>query len=916
MLSQLASLKLMFEVMEVTLLRKHTYMQMLLSSKKLLTEGAILPWFNFNKFVAYTSPIEQLTTFEKEMLFRNFYSYERVKLYVDTWYKRHEHLIKAFRTQSGWNESEFYLNLNETVDTPISMLNAYRDFMLLAFSYRYDKPKFREGLPAEHKAPNHQISLMFLDVFEKTINEGLVSYTSSRLSESKFKKLSPLFISTPVQLSIKDKINDTINTGKTCDIATKVQSEDSFKALFGMEFHNFLPFVFNKALTVIKDFLANHFSKADYISDPSDMHSDIYSDLLRPISDNYINLIVNNKDMFVGYLLKYLSAGNRNITKQSILNKLSTYVHQFNVVFNMRSFLGVYFDRYRSNVFSNSFYLEHLGETYDTPNVSYPSNFVLPFAIPEDRRLKDYAMRFARILYLLQNTTFENFFKWSMSSALYTSITTSKIRTNTHRYHTSNVKTWSQFSTDLNEYLNFRSDTKNFLINLHPAALINASLGYGGWSSCHSHINLPTSEMLKLGTSRGSFPIAGHSYWFGNYQMVQGNAFVIVEPPVISKERQWLIPNKVRTIAWVAEDFSSIRMNLPYPTKQNGGVPDEMYLEYTAIRERMASIFKPFISIPEPHTWIRVSSNGNNSVNAVDIKHGGDSFTSDINILNSNGEPDDVYRGYTGEYLQSASVLKELLVSKGSNSSTLIHSSDFLPLNNERLVRGCQPETLAERNDYADFSYEQPGGFTNHTFISKYTRCFSNSLDAVLDLHTALPFNQKFLLQLDSNDFISYATFLANSDKYFYCQDTKLFSTEVIKVYVDKSKNFSYFSKNFEGAKRCSVSNEFFLPSLMVDDVSIFELLKRSQVEWSFIIDQFLQRKLVFVYDDSVSLNNFLDNLSTKTNYRWASGKLPNEYHFDTTKAIIFSDGVLKLKSVDDLEGFNIVDVKNLIFKS
>ena len=920
MLSQLATLKLMFEVMETTLLRKYSYILMLVASKKLQDEGASLPWFNFTKFAAYTSPIEQLTTFEKEMLFRNFYSYTRVKLFVDTWYQRHEHLIKAFRTQAGWNESEFYLNLNETVDTPVNMLNAYRDFMLLSFSSYTDKPKFKEGLPDDFRAPDIIISKLFIDVYDQTINEGLISYKTSRLSESKFKKLSPLFISTPVQLNLKDRINETINTGKSCVISTKAQSEDSFKVLFGTDFHNFLPFVFNKILSTVKEFFSPSFFEGSFTYNTADYIHDLILKV-RPIKDFYVNLIHNNQDLFVGYLLKYLNCANKNITKQSILNKLSTFVYQFNNIFNVRNLLSVFLERYRSNNFTDPLYLEHLGETTSTTDTSFPSDFPLPFVLPPRESSKNYALRFGRFLYLLNNVTFENFFKWAMTSSFYSSVTTSKVRTPNHRFYTSNIKLWSQFSTDLNEYLNFRSDTKNFLINLHPSALINGSLGYGGWSSCHSFINLPTLEMLKIGSKSNGFPVPTHSFWIGMFQLTQGNAFVIVEPPYIAKERQWLIPNKVRTIAWVAEDYSSIRMNLPYPTKQSGNVPDDMYLEYTSIRERMANIFKPFISVPLPHTWVRNSSPNNNSLHSISITHSGQSYLSNVVSKNINdvsvSDCGDVYRGYSGEQLQSCSVLKELLTSTSNFTSTLIHSADFLPFNNEKSYGGVIGDDLTEYiSDDFSYPFQQPGGFSSHSFISRYTKTYLNSLCLAPDCHTGLRFNKDFLLSVDLHDHISYSTYLNNKDKYFYCQDNKTFSTEAHKVYVDKFKNFSYFSKSFDGFKRCSVSNELFLPSLMVDDVSIFELAKRSQVEWSFIVQEFIERKLVFVYDDSFSINNFLDNLSTKTNYRWASGKLPNEYHFDTTKAIIFSDGVLKLKSIDDLEGYKIVDVKNLIFKS
>jgi hypothetical protein len=445
--------------------------------------------------------------------------------------------------------------------------------------------------------------------------------------------------------------------------------------------------------------------------------------------------------------------------------------------------------------------------------------------------------------------------------------------------------------------------------------MINASLGYGGWSSCHSHIDLPTSDMKKHGSNGSRFPMPGaHSFWMGNYQLTQGNAFVITEPPFLVKEKQWLIPNKVRTIAWVSENYSTIRMNLPYPNKQGGDIPDEMYLEYTAIRERMAIIFKPFVSLPEPHTWVRVSSHGMNAKDEVLIKHNTEEFFSDVVVLDYvSSDRSNVYDGYSGEYLQSASILKELVSTLPNKKATLIHSSDFLPLNNEKLILGTHDEALTESNGY-DYHYDNPNN--SRTFISKFSRTFGNCLDLVSDFVNGISFNRKYMLSFEGGDYISYSTYLFNKHKFFYCQDTKLFSLDAMKVYVDKGKNFVYFSKSYNGAKLCSVSNEYYLPSLMVDDVSIFELMKRLQVEWSFVVDDFIKRNLVFVYDDVDALNNFLDILSKKTPYRWASGKLPNEYHFDTSKAIVFADGVLKLKSIDDLDGFKIVDVKNLLFKS
>lgn len=918
MLSQLAKLKLMFEVMESTMLRQHTYMQMLLASRKLQNEGASLPWFNFNKFSEYNNPIDQLTVLQKEMLFRNFYSYQRVEAYVNTWYNRHVHLIKAFRTQKGWNESEFYLNLNETVDTPVSLLNAYRDFTLLAYMYQDPKPKFREGLPITNNSPSTDTSLMFIDVYNKTINEGVMTYDSPRISESKFKKLSPLFISTPVQLSLKEMINDAINTGRSCDLETRNQSDDNFKRVFGSEFHNFLPDVFNQVIQKTKEYLLPIATTANGRIDPSDLVRDTFNSGIVTIKERYLNLIRDNKSLFVGYLLKYLNAGNKNITKQTILNKLATFVHNFNVTFNMYNIIySLFSSRYSySRVYNSKFYNLDLGEDSNTSHYSYPKTYQPPFTFDSDAngKVHDYVALTIRTCWTLDTITFDSFVKFTNKECTYTSVTTSKSRVSSHRFSVSNSKRWFQFITDMNEYLNFRSDTKNFLINLHPVALFNASLGYGGWSSCHHYVNMPTAKMRELSTGDSSFPMPHHSYWFGNYQLAQGNAFVIVEPPMIVAEKQWLIPNKVRTIAWVAEDYSSIRMNLPYPTKQSGDIPDEMYLEYTAIREKMANIFKPFIALPDSHTWLRVSSSGINSTSTAEIKSNGLVLYSSALVLNASGDEQTVYRGFNGEYLQSASVLKELTSNMPNSMSKLIHSSDFLPLNNERLVRGCVEEDLAERNEY-DYDYSQNGGNSANTYISKYTRNFSNLQNVATDMITTYSFNKDYLLQLDTGDYISYATYLTNSNQFFFCQDTSMFSTDAYKVYVDKSKNFSYFSKAFTGAVKCSVSNEYFLPALMVGDISIFESLKQSQVEWSFIFDSFVNRKLVFVHEDSDSLNSFLDNLTSKTNYKWASGKLPNEYHFDTSKAVVYADGVLKLKSVDDLDGYTIVDVKNLVFK-
>ncbi len=918
MLSKLAKLKLMFEVMESTMLRQHTYMQMLLASRKLETEGASLPWFNFSKFSEYKSPVDQLTVVEKEMLFRNFYSYQRVEAYVNTWYNRHSHLIKAFRTQKGWNESEFYLNLNETVDTPVSLLNAYRDFTLLAFMYQDYRPKFREGLPISNNSPSLNTSLMFIDVYNKTINEGLITHDAPRISESKFKKLSPLFISTPVQLSLKEMINDSINTGRSCDLITRNQSDDNFKRIFGSEFHNFLPDIFKQVIQKAKDYLLPIATSANGRIDPSDFTRETFNSGITTMKERYLNLIRDNKDLFVGYLLKYLNAGNRNITKQTILNKLATYVHNFNVIFNMNNIINsLYASRYSySRVFSSKFYNAELGETNNVNSYSYPDTYKPPFTFELDAKGKphDYVALTIRTFWILDTITYDAFIKFTNKECTYTSITTSKTRVSSHRFAVSNSKHWFQFITDMNEYLNFRSDTKNFLINLHPVALFNASLGYGGWSSCHHYVNMPTTKMRELSSGDNSFPEPHHSYWFGNYQLAQGNAFVIVEPPVVVAEKQWLIPNKVRTIAWVAEDYSSIRMNLPYPTKQSGDIPDEMYLEYTAIREKMANIFKPFVPLTDSQTWLRVSSSNINSTSTADIKNNGVSLYSSAIVLDAHGNESDCYRGFNGEYLQSASVLKELVSNSSNSKSTLIHSSDFLPLNNERLLNGCVEEDLAERNEY-DYTYTQRGGNGANTYISKYTRNFSNLQNVATDMVTTYSFNKDYLLQLDSGDYISYATYLSNSTQFFFCQDTSMFSTDAYKVFVDKSKNFSYFSKAFTGAVKCSVSNEYFLPALMVGDVSIFQSLKQSQVEWSFIFDSFVNRKLVFVHEDTDSLNSFLDNLTSKTNYKWASGKSPNEYHFDTSKAVVYADGVLKLKSVDDLDGFTIVDVKNLVFK-
>jgi hypothetical protein len=918
MLSKLAKLKLMFEVMESTMLRQHTYMQMLLASRKLETEGASLPWFNFSKFSEYTSPVDQLTVVEKEMLFRNFYSYQRVEAYVNTWYNRHAHLIKAFRTQKGWNESEFYLNLNETVDTPVSLLNAYRDFTLLAFMYQDSRPKFREGLPILNHSPSLNTSLMFIDVYNKTINEGLITHDAPRISESKFKKLSPLFISTPVQLSLKEMINDSINTGRSCDLITRNQSDDNFKRIFGSEFHNFLPDIFKQVIQKAKGYLLPIATSANGRIDPSDFTRDTFNSGITTMKERYLNLIRDNKDLFVGYLLKFLNAGNRNITKQTILNKLATYVHNFNVTFNMNNIINsLYASRYSySRAFTSKFYNADLGETNNVNSYSYPDTYKPPFTFELDAKGKphDYVALTIRTFWILDTITYDAFIKFTNKECTYTSITTSKTRVSSHRFAVSNSKHWFQFITDMNEYLNFRSDTKNFLINLHPVALFNASLGYGGWSSCHHYVNMPTTNMRELSSGDNSFPEPHHSYWFGNYQLAQGNSFVIVEPPVVVAEKQWLIPNKVRTIAWVAEDYSSIRMNLPYPTKQSGDIPDEMYLEYTAIREKMANIFKPFVPLTDSQTWLRVSSSNINSTSTADIKNNGVSLYSSAIVLDARGNESDCYRGFNGEYLQSASVLKELVSNSSNSKSTLIHSSDFLPLNNERLLNGCVEEDLAERNEY-DYTYTQRGGNGANTYISKYTRNFSNLQNVATDMVTTYSFNKDYLLQLDSGDYISYATYLSNSSQFFFCQDTSMFSTDAYKVFVDKSKNFSYFSKAFTGAVKCSVSNEYFLPALMVGDVSIFESLKQSQVEWSFIFDSFVNRKLVFVHEDTDSLNSFLDNLTSKTNYKWASGKSPNEYHFDTSKAVVYADGVLKLKSVDDLDGFTIVDVKNLVFK-
>jgi hypothetical protein len=916
MLSKLAKLKLMFEIMEVNMLRKHTYMQMLLASKKLHDEGASMSWFNFQKFVAYDHPIDDLTIFEKEMLFRNFYSYKRVEDYVNVWYQRHEHLIKAFRTQKGWNESEFYLNLNETVDTPVSMLNAYRDFMLLSYNYFDNRVKFSGGFPYTNEAPSTATTNMFIDVYNSTINEGIINTQTSRLSETKFNKLSPLFISTPIQLQIKDKINEAINTGKCCDLATRSQSDDTFKSIFGYEFHHFLPGVYKEFTTLLKEkflILCNDFALRQ---DPSDYKRDFYDNKgFKDLKLKYLNLIVANKDLFVGYLLKYLNAGNKNITKQSIINKFSTYVHSFNLVFNMATMLGMFMSHwtYGGKNYSRSLYNVDLSETDNTSSETFPTSFVPPI---ENFNNTETKRKNVRILWLIETLSYDSFMKWASIEVFYTSVTTTKQRLGNSRFQMSNRKPWNSFITDINEYLNFRSDTKNFLINLHPAALFNASLGYGGWSSCHHFVNLPSKQMLELATNNsGNFPTPHHSYWFGNYQLAQGNAFVIVEPPTIVKEKQYLIPNKIRTMAWVAEDYSSIRMNLPYPTKQTGDVTDEMYLEYTAIRERMANIFKPFIKAPQPHTWLRSSSKGNSSNNKVAVTHNNTTYYSDVVMLDAHNSIDrDSYRGYSGESLQSASFLKEMLPFVNDSTSTIIFSADFMPFNNERILNGCVPEDLAERNEY-DYDYSQDGGYSSNTYISKYTRVFSNTQDTVTDMITTLNFNKNYMLSLDGGDYISYATFLSKKNEIFFCEDTKVFTTDAIKVIVDKSKNFTYFSKSFTGARQCSVTKEYFLEALMIDNVSIFESLKQSQVEWSFIVDDFVNRNLVFVYDDSDALNNFLDVLTSKTNYKWASGKSPNEYHFDTTKAIVYSDGVLKLKSIDNLDGYKIVDVKNLVFK-
>jgi hypothetical protein len=913
MLSQIAKAKLMFELMESTLLRKHNYFQMLLSSKKLFDEGAVMPWFNFNKFVAYTSPIEQLTLFEKEMLFRNFYSFQRVEIYIDTWFKRHEHLIKAFRTQKGWNESEFYLNLNETVDTPINMLNAYRDFMLLSFVSYEERPKFKEGLPFLTNSINDlDIPKIFLSVYEMTINEGVITSETSRLSNAKFKNISPLFMSTPTMLKIKDFISENLNVGRYCDIATKTQSEDKFKSVFGTEFHNFLSSSFSQLISLIRDDFIRIISKS-YKGLDVDFGYNNYNEIALNVESVFIkpvlNLIKTNKDLFVASLLKFINAGNKNITKQSILNKLSLFVHQFNMIFQKSlNFIIVALNNYRRDFFRERIILSNETDRME-------AGFLTPdYILMEEDARNDFKTN-VRALHLLDNLTLDELVKYSFQNVFYTSVTTSKTRYY-GRYSLTNQKSWSQFSTDLNEYLNFKSDTKNFLINLHPAALFNASLGYGGWSSCHAHINMPTTDMLKLGVSKKEdFPIPHHSYWIGNYQLVVGNAFLIVEPPFVVNERQWLIPNKVRTIAWVGEDYGSIRLNLPYPNKQTGDVTDDMYLEYTAVRERMANIFKPFISVPEPHTWVRSTTSGNNATSDISVKFSNDVFQSSIQILDVNSSPSDLYRGYGAEPLQSTSVLKELALSKPDKSLTLIHSADFLPWNNEKITSGCIEERLSEVNNQNGYEFNQPGGFASYSFLSKYSKNFSNKNNLVYDLITGLPFNKDYMFLVDGNDYISYVSYLLNKDKYFYCQDTKQLSSEAIKVYVDKSKNFTYFSKNFTEAKMCSVSKEYFLSFLMVDDVSVFELLKRSQVEWSFILDDFINRKLVLVYDEIDTMNNFLEILSKKTTYRWASGKMPHEYHFDTTKAIVLADGVLKLKSIDDLKGFKIVDVKNIIFK-
>ena len=917
MLSKLAKLKLMYEIMESTLLRKHTYMQMLIANKKLLDEGTIMPWFNFAKFYHYESPVEQLTVFEKEMLFRNFYSFQRIEEYVDTWYMNHAHLIKAFRTQKGWNESEFYLNLNETVDTPVSLLNAYRDFTLLSYFYTDQKPRFTSGLPRYHYAPSLDISQLFINVYNKVINEGLINFTT-RLSDAKFKKISPLLLSGPVQLSIKDEFTSIINSGKACDLASKNLSDDNFKLAFGCDFHNFLPFVYKEFITISKtNYLA--LVKRDGVDiSPSDYITELFSSGIKSLKEHYLNLISNNKELFIGYLLKYLNAGNRNITKQTILNKLSTFVHQFNSLFNMYQVTNLFLtSRYNhTRNFNSRLYNIDDGETEAFSAKDFPSSYVPPFDFDKSStNLSDNTFYNVRTFYLFDNLTYDSFVKFINKEVSYTSVTTSKTRLSNHRFAITNLKKWSQFITDLNEYLNFKSDNKNFLINLHPVALFNASLGYGGWSSCHHYITNPTKQMIELSTGdEEKFPSSHHPYWFGNYQLALGNAFVIVEPPFVVAEKQYYIPNKVRTIAWVAEDYSSIRMNMPYPTKQSGDIPDEMYLEYTAIRERMASIFKPFISVPEPHTWLRVSKSGINSHNTAEITSSHGTFFSDVVQNDPIGNNCGRYLGFSGEYLQSASVLKEIVNQFTNKTSVLIHSSDFRPFNNEKLTNGCASEDLSEVNT-SDVVYSQSGGLSSSTYISRYTRPFSNSENLAIDTVSSLSFNKNYLLQLDNGDYISYATYLSNVDKFFFCQDTALFSTEAIKVFIDKSKNFSYFSKNFTEAVLCNVSKEYYLPHLMVGDISIFESLKQSQVEWTFIFDSFINRKLVLVHDDLDLLNNFLDNLTSKTNYKWASGKAPNEYHFDTTKAIVFSDGVLKLKSIDDLEGYQIVDVKNVVFK-
>ena len=899
MLTQLQRAKLSFEIMEMGLLRKHTYMQMILASNQLKNDGHDLPWFDLNTFKDMKEPIKQLTLVQKDLLFRNFYSYLNVYKFVDTWYARHENVINAFRTQPGWNESEFYFNLTQKVDTPVSLLNAYRDFMLLAYSSNYDSPKFSDGLPRVNNAPSRNVSNLFITLYEDVINEGLVRYNVGRVSDTKFKKISALALPVPLTLHFKELINGTVSGSNYCEIATRTQvNVDPFKNIFGVEFHKYLPSIFDNVMGVLKNAYAS--ANTQWMDrNSSSYYRASIRHLLADYRDRQISLVEKNWDIFRIYLLKHMNVGNKNITKQSILNKLAIFVKQFNTVLSVTSFAATIFQEsyYRSFNFEDYYDFNKLPLEYRIPNYD---------TVPNSKA-------WSCINWVLNTLTFDKLDTMTTSTYSVTSMTVFKDRMGNNRFRHSHLKPWNNFITDLNEYLNFKSTNKTFLINLHPAAMINASLGYGGWSSCHSYVSLPTSEMIDM--SNGSFPYPHHSYWMGNYQLALGNAFVIVEVPKLVKEKQYLVPNLVRTMTWVSEDLSSIRMNLPYPTRQMGSVPNEMSVEYTAIRERMASIFKPFIKSTDTQTWVRSTSNGMQSTNDVTVGTQNE-YTSSVAFLDVNGNVSErSYAGYSGESLQSVSVVKEVVASYENKTIRMIHSGDVPILNNEFLSRGANEEQCREVNKYAELTYEQNGGFSETTYISWKVRNDFNFKSSILEYGSNKVFNQTFLIPVDDNKFLSYATFLQSQDNIFFCEDTKKFSTSAIKVYVSRQKQFLYYSKDFNGAMQCSISKEYFLPSLMVGDISIFESLKNNQIEWTFIQDAFVSKATVLVHDNRDLLLDFLNILATKTNYLWASGKKPNEYIPDTTKAIVFTGGVLKIKSIADLKGYNIVDVKNLVFK-